>query len=142
MPNMTFGAPVVTKIRSHVDRPSRPKGKGTFDCHMMIAEVGSPSAALLLPSPFFTPALRCYNPCNALLVGVSRPVKRTRLLPPHFHDTLLCHRCPLSSRADLRLRSYPLSHLRAVFVLLLPTRFLRALSSGLPLLISPKDHHA
>ena len=40
VPNMTFGAPVVTKIRPHVDRPKVPKGKGTFDCHMMIAEVG------------------------------------------------------------------------------------------------------
>jgi ribulose-phosphate 3-epimerase len=40
VPNMTFGAPVVTKIRSHVARPSKPGGKGTFDCHMMIAEVG------------------------------------------------------------------------------------------------------
>lgn len=38
VPNMTFGAPVVTKIRSHVDRPSSAMGKGTFDCHMMIAE--------------------------------------------------------------------------------------------------------
>src|SRR6266536_3753555 len=40
VPNMTFGAPVVSKIRSHVARPSEPSGKGTFDCHMMIAEVG------------------------------------------------------------------------------------------------------
>lgn len=39
VPNMTFGAPVVTKIRSHVDRPVGAYGKGTFDCHMMIAEV-------------------------------------------------------------------------------------------------------
>jgi len=38
VPNMTFGAPVVTKIRSHVQNPSQPGGKGTFDCHMMIAE--------------------------------------------------------------------------------------------------------
>jgi len=38
VPNITFGAPVVTKIRSHVDRPKTAKGKGTFDCHMMIAE--------------------------------------------------------------------------------------------------------
>jgi len=38
VPNMTFGAPVVTKIRPHVDRPQHPDGKGTFDCHMMIAE--------------------------------------------------------------------------------------------------------
>jgi hypothetical protein len=38
VPNMTFGAPVVTKIRSHVDRPTTAHGKGTFDCHMMIAE--------------------------------------------------------------------------------------------------------
>lgn len=40
VPNMTFGAPVVTKIRPHVQRPKTAKGKGTFDCHMMIAEVG------------------------------------------------------------------------------------------------------
>ena len=40
VPNMTFGAPVVTKIRSHVKRPQEADGKGTFDCHMMIAEVG------------------------------------------------------------------------------------------------------
>lgn len=39
VPNMTFGAPIVTKIRSHVERPSEKGGKGTFDCHMMIAEV-------------------------------------------------------------------------------------------------------
>jgi pentose-5-phosphate-3-epimerase len=39
VPNMTFGPPVVTKVRSHVDRPSGAYGKGTFDCHMMIAEV-------------------------------------------------------------------------------------------------------
>jgi ribulose-phosphate 3-epimerase len=38
VPNMTFGAPVVTKIRPHVDRPMNSHGKGTFDCHMMIAE--------------------------------------------------------------------------------------------------------
>lgn len=39
VPNMTFGAPVVTKIRSHVDKPTGAYGRGTFDCHMMIAEV-------------------------------------------------------------------------------------------------------
>jgi ribulose-phosphate 3-epimerase len=39
VPNITFGAPVVTKIRTHVARPSQKGGKGTFDCHMMIAEV-------------------------------------------------------------------------------------------------------
>ncbi|KAF2460050.1 Ribulose-phosphate 3-epimerase-like protein [Lineolata rhizophorae] len=38
VPNMTFGAPVVTKIRPHVERPAAAYGKGTFDCHMMIAE--------------------------------------------------------------------------------------------------------
>lgn len=41
VPNMTFGAPVVTKIRQHVQRPAAASGKGTFDCHMMIAEVGT-----------------------------------------------------------------------------------------------------
>ena len=45
VPNMTFGAPVVTKIRSHVDRPSQPFGKGTFDCHMMISEVSLTSVS-------------------------------------------------------------------------------------------------
>lgn len=39
VPNITFGAPVVTKIRSHVERPTKKHGKGTFDCHMMISEV-------------------------------------------------------------------------------------------------------
>ncbi|KAK4039766.1 Ribulose-phosphate 3-epimerase-like protein [Parachaetomium inaequale] len=38
VPNLTFGPPVVAKIRSHVDRPTEGHGKGTFDCHMMIAE--------------------------------------------------------------------------------------------------------
>ncbi|KAL8980841.1 MAG: hypothetical protein Q9205_004193 [Flavoplaca limonia] len=38
VPNMTFGAPVVTKIRPHVKRPTTAHGVGTFDCHMMIAE--------------------------------------------------------------------------------------------------------
>ena len=38
VPNLTFGAPVVTKIRPYVQRPSSAYGKGTFDCHMMISE--------------------------------------------------------------------------------------------------------
>ncbi|KAF2753256.1 ribulose-phosphate 3-epimeras-like protein [Pseudovirgaria hyperparasitica] len=38
VPNMTFGAPVVTKIRPHVSKPTSAYGRGTFDCHMMIAE--------------------------------------------------------------------------------------------------------
>ncbi|KAK5139931.1 hypothetical protein LTR04_003260 [Oleoguttula sp. CCFEE 6159] len=38
VPNMTFGAPIVAKIRSHVERPQTAYGKGTFDCHMMISE--------------------------------------------------------------------------------------------------------
>lgn len=38
VPNLTFGPPVVAKIRSHVDRPAESYGRGTFDCHMMIAE--------------------------------------------------------------------------------------------------------
>lgn len=41
VPNMTFGAPVVTKIRKHIERPSKPLGRGTFDCHMMIMEVSN-----------------------------------------------------------------------------------------------------
>lgn len=42
VPNMTFGAPVVTMIRPHVEKPAESLGKGTFDCHMMIAEVRHP----------------------------------------------------------------------------------------------------
>jgi ribulose-phosphate 3-epimerase len=38
VPNLTFGPPVVAKIRSHVDKPTQSYGQGTFDCHMMIAE--------------------------------------------------------------------------------------------------------
>ncbi|KAI9701985.1 MAG: RIBULOSE-phosphate 3-epimerase [Candelina mexicana] len=38
VPNMTFGPPVVSKIRTHVKRPGEQTGKGTFDCHMMILE--------------------------------------------------------------------------------------------------------
>ncbi|KAH6608614.1 hypothetical protein Trco_001960 [Trichoderma cornu-damae] len=38
VPNITFGAPVVAKVRPHVEKPSQPTGRGTFDCHMMIAE--------------------------------------------------------------------------------------------------------
>jgi len=38
VPNITFGAPVVSMIRPHVEKPKTPHGKGTFDCHMMIAE--------------------------------------------------------------------------------------------------------
>ncbi len=41
VPNITFGAPVVAKIRGHVDRPTEAHGRGTFDCHMMIAEVNT-----------------------------------------------------------------------------------------------------
>ena len=60
MPNMTFGPPVVARVREYVDRPapaatttddrggadrlpsssSSPLlGRGAFDCHMMISEV-------------------------------------------------------------------------------------------------------
>ncbi|KAF3769206.1 hypothetical protein M406DRAFT_107760 [Cryphonectria parasitica EP155] len=38
VPNITFGAPIVAKIRSHVEKPTVRHGRGTFDCHMMIAE--------------------------------------------------------------------------------------------------------
>ena len=41
VPNITFGAPVVTKIRSHVERPANANATGTFDCHMMIAEASA-----------------------------------------------------------------------------------------------------
>ncbi|KAJ1331321.1 ribulose-phosphate 3-epimerase [Microdochium nivale] len=40
VPNLTFGPPVVAKIRKHVAQPKSTEkyGRGTFDCHMMIAE--------------------------------------------------------------------------------------------------------
>ncbi|KAI1468916.1 ribulose-phosphate 3-epimerase [Daldinia caldariorum] len=38
VPNITFGAPVVAKVRRHVERAGERFGRGTFDCHMMIAE--------------------------------------------------------------------------------------------------------
>ncbi|KPM43863.1 hypothetical protein AK830_g2671 [Neonectria ditissima] len=38
VPNITFGPPVVAKIRGHVEKPQENHGRGTFDCHMMIAE--------------------------------------------------------------------------------------------------------
>lgn len=38
VPNITFGAPVVAKVRPHVAPPTTAHGRGTFDCHMMIAE--------------------------------------------------------------------------------------------------------
>lgn len=45
VPNITFGAPVVSMIRPHVERPKAAGGKGTFDCHMMISEVSNVSFA-------------------------------------------------------------------------------------------------
>jgi ribulose-phosphate 3-epimerase len=64
VPNITFGAPVVTKIRSHVERPSQRGGKGTFDCHMMISEVrvsNSPSFQQRLRAPTTPPPPRRSN---------------------------------------------------------------------------------
>jgi ribulose-phosphate 3-epimerase len=47
VPNMTFGAPVVTKIRERIEKPTKAMGTGTFDCHMMIAEVRTSQDTLL-----------------------------------------------------------------------------------------------
>ncbi|KAI9829262.1 MAG: RIBULOSE-phosphate 3-epimerase [Phylliscum demangeonii] len=38
VPNLTLGAPVVAKLRAHVERPQQVRGRGTFDCHMMVSE--------------------------------------------------------------------------------------------------------
>jgi ribulose-phosphate 3-epimerase len=50
VPNMTFGAPVVSKIRERVERPTTAMGKGTFDCHMMISEVNIQSLYFMRPT--------------------------------------------------------------------------------------------
>ena len=57
VPNITFGAPVVTKVRPHVVRPKAPKGNGTFDCHMMIAEVAMFAPSSPFPLAIEPPAL-------------------------------------------------------------------------------------
>lgn len=74
VPNLTIGAPVVAKLRPHVARPAKGGeggagaggdeakgsqqkaagtggGKGTFDCHMMIAEVWMALYCVLYYSP-------------------------------------------------------------------------------------------
>lgn len=58
VPNMTFGAPVVGKLRPHIKRPAERGGKGTFDCHMMIKEVRGPFPFL---SPKFHECLPTYR---------------------------------------------------------------------------------
>ena len=50
VPNITMGPPVVSSIRTHVDRPKMARGDGTFDCHMMIAEV-SQKCCCTAPTP-------------------------------------------------------------------------------------------
>jgi pentose-5-phosphate-3-epimerase len=59
VPNLTFGPPVVAKIRKHVDQPSEKYGRGTFDCHMMIAEVraGLLTTDLWAPNIWHNPLL-------------------------------------------------------------------------------------
>jgi pentose-5-phosphate-3-epimerase len=39
VPNITFGPPIVSAIRGSVAKTE--DGRGFFDCHMMIAEVGA-----------------------------------------------------------------------------------------------------
>lgn len=69
VPNMTFGAPVVTKIRSHVAKPATPGGRGTFDCHMMIAEV----------CPFLLYKIFCYLVEEDGIYGVNDGLLYTQL---------------------------------------------------------------
>jgi len=38
VPNITWGPAVTASVRKCVEKPSAAMGKGTFDCHMMIAE--------------------------------------------------------------------------------------------------------
>ena len=54
VPNLTFGPPVVTKIRSHVKKPDNPHGQGTFDCHMMISEVYASTLSMCFDVMSFT----------------------------------------------------------------------------------------
>ena len=84
VPNMTFGAPVVSKIRPRVDRPSAPRGKGTFDCHMMIAEVGMCTRPPLpfLSLPFSLPNLRLSKPYTPSSLDPSLSRLITKLTAP------------------------------------------------------------
>ena len=68
VPNITLGAPVVTKIRSHVDRPKSPRGNGTFDCHMMVAEVGILYAHSI---PFHSTPLHSRCTATTSLIGTT-----------------------------------------------------------------------
>ena len=86
VPNITFGAPVVTKIRSHVARPTEPSGKGTFDCHMMIKEV-RPSETLKLAGgcvlPRDTITIRAFripgiSPLTTLRLSLSSRINGSR----------------------------------------------------------------
>lgn len=73
VPNMTFGAPVVTKIRPHVDRPPGAYGKGTFDCHMMIAEVRSFSTRSSISPRLAAHSQTASGPLSTFLIQLSTP---------------------------------------------------------------------
>jgi hypothetical protein len=78
VPNMTFGAPVVTMIRPHVDRPTQSFAKGTFDCHMMIAEVSRQNT--LFPRQSLTVASSPRNGSRSLrMLAVTCIASTTRL---------------------------------------------------------------
>lgn len=70
VPNMTFGPPVVAKIRERIDRPKDHMGKGTFDCHMMISEVSG-----LFPTDYHHKT--CRNPYS---IAISLAPPQTFLL--------------------------------------------------------------
>lgn len=67
VPNMTFGASVVGKLRPHVERPKEKGGNGTFDCHMMIMEVCKPlrSHATLIYHQVAAAAAGCFEGIEA-----------------------------------------------------------------------------
>lgn len=132
VPNMTFGAPVVTKIRPHVERPAGAYGRGTFDCHMMIAEVNNHFRHNGDTKRFHHPSARYryyhlhYRPfiTTLILLSLSRSLTHRlqyiqRICPANTH--VLCH--VIAKKMGPRL---PKSWLRPV---LLPLRSCNLLHS-------------
>ena len=72
VPNLTFGPPMVASLRHHVAPPRSVHGRGTFDCHMMIAEVR-------LAHPVVAGVARAASSLPAAAQEVGQGVQRGRL---------------------------------------------------------------